>query len=134
MRWICRLARRIMGKIEGLGYRSFDRSRVHPVARGICVAADVKSPTQVGIAPKVTGRRCRNPQHGKRKRHPVRPGHQRYEESQALENTVRVIRKAQGKPNPEDFPYGSPEWYRADEAYMLDLLRAMGEDLDDLEE
>ncbi|MGA7781264.1 MAG: hypothetical protein WCA85_26655 [Paraburkholderia sp.] len=63
---------------------------------------------------------------------PFGPGHPRYEQAQALENTVRVIRKAQGKHNPEDFPYGSPEWHKADEAYMRDLLRAMGEDLDNL--
>jgi hypothetical protein len=64
---------------------------------------------------------------------PFGPGHPRYEEDQALENTVRVIRKAQGKENPEDFPYGTPEYHKADEQYMRDLLRAMGEDLDDFE-
>jgi hypothetical protein len=62
---------------------------------------------------------------------PFGPGHPRYEEDQALEHTVRVIRRAQGKNNPEDFPYGSPEWHKADEAYMRDLWRAFGEDLDD---
>jgi hypothetical protein len=64
---------------------------------------------------------------------PFGPGHPRYEEAQALENTVRVIRKAQCKQNPEDFLYGSPGWHKADEEYMLDLLRAMGESLDDFE-
>jgi hypothetical protein len=64
---------------------------------------------------------------------PFGPDHPRYEEDQSLENTVRVIRKAQGKQNPEDFPYGSAEYHQADEQYMCDLLRAMGEDLDDFE-
>jgi hypothetical protein len=63
---------------------------------------------------------------------PFGPGHPRYEEAQAFEKTVRVIRKAQGKKNPEDFPYGSSEWQEADEAYVRDLLRAMGENPDDL--
>jgi hypothetical protein len=65
---------------------------------------------------------------------PFGPGHPRYEESQALENAVRVTRKAQGKKNPEDFPYGSPEWHAADEDYMRDLYRAMGGDPDEIDE
>jgi hypothetical protein len=65
---------------------------------------------------------------------PFGPGHPRYDEAQALENTVRAIRKAQGKSNPEDFPYGSQEWHEADEAYLRDLLRAMGEDPENLED
>jgi hypothetical protein len=62
---------------------------------------------------------------------PLGPDHPRHD--QALEHTVRVIRKAQGKQNPEDYPYGTPEYHQADEQYMRDLLRAMGEDLDDFE-
>ena len=64
---------------------------------------------------------------------PFGPGHPRYDEAQALENTIRVVRKAQGKMNPEDFAYGSAEWHAADEDYMRDLLRALGGDPDDLE-
>lgn len=62
---------------------------------------------------------------------PFGPGHPRYEEVQALENTVRIVRRAQGKKNPEDFPYGSPEWHDADEDYICDLVRAMGGDPDE---
>jgi hypothetical protein len=65
---------------------------------------------------------------------PFGPGHPRYEEAQALENTIRIVRRAQGKKNPEDFPYGSPAWHEADEDYMRDLLRAMGGDPDEIEE
>jgi hypothetical protein len=64
---------------------------------------------------------------------PFGPGHPRYEEAMALEMTVRATRRAQGKKNPEDFPYGSPEWHEADEDYMRDLYRATGGDPDDLE-
>lgn len=63
---------------------------------------------------------------------PFGPGHPRYEEAQALESSVRVVRKAQGKKNPEDFPYGSPAWHEADEDYMRDLLRALGGNPDEV--
>jgi len=43
-------------------------------------------------------------------------------------NHVRLLGREE---NPEDFPYGSPEYRKADEEYMRDLLRVMGEDLDD---
>lgn len=57
---------------------------------------------------------------------PFGPGHPRYEEVQALESTVRAVRRAQGKKNPEDFAYGSPEWRDADVEYICNLVRALG--------
>ena len=56
---------------------------------------------------------------------PFGPGHPRYVEAQALEQAVRVVRRAQGKKNSEDFAYGSPTWHEADQDYMRDQLRAM---------
>ncbi|MGC2944201.1 hypothetical protein [Burkholderia ambifaria] len=61
----------------------------------------------------------------------LRPGDPRYDEAMALESSVRVVRKVQGKNNPENFVYGSPEYQAAEEAYLRDLLRAMGEDPDE---
>ncbi|ENH6337990.1 hypothetical protein ABWH74_001290 [Burkholderia vietnamiensis] len=63
----------------------------------------------------------------------LRPGDPGYDEAQALERTVRIVRKAQGKKNPGDFAYGSPEHQAAEEEYLRDLLRAMGEDPDEPE-
>jgi hypothetical protein len=40
----------------------------------------------------------------------LRPGHPLYEEAMALELTVRTLRHARGKKNPEDVLYASPEW------------------------
>ncbi|CAG4919313.1 hypothetical protein [Paraburkholderia saeva] len=59
---------------------------------------------------------------------PLGPEHPRYDEAQALENMVRVVRKAQGKKNPEDCSYGSLEWQAVEEDYLEDLLRALGGD------
>ncbi|KVG32845.1 hypothetical protein WJ30_10760 [Burkholderia diffusa] len=61
----------------------------------------------------------------------LRPGDPRYDEAMALERTVRVVRRAQGKSNPADFVYGSPEHQAAEEDYLRDLLRAMGENPDE---
>ncbi|WP_322057286.1 hypothetical protein [Paraburkholderia sp. J63] len=43
----------------------------------------------------------------------------------AMVMTVSVIRRAQGKTNPDDFAYGSPEFERAANAYLEDLARAL---------
>jgi len=42
----------------------------------------------------------------------------------AMVLTVSVIRRAQGKPNPDDFACGSPEFERAADDYLEDLTRA----------
>jgi hypothetical protein len=46
----------------------------------------------------------------------------------ALELTVRTLRHAQGKMNPEDVLYGSPAWDVVSEQFVRDLYRAMGGD------
>ncbi|CAB3721207.1 MULTISPECIES: hypothetical protein [Paraburkholderia] len=56
----------------------------------------------------------------------LRPGHPLYEEAMALELTVRTLRHAQGKKNPEDVLYASPEWNVVSEEFVRDLYRAMG--------
>jgi hypothetical protein len=58
----------------------------------------------------------------------LRPGHPLYEEAMALELTVRTLRHAQGKMNPEDVLYGSPAWDVVSEQFVRDLYRAMGGD------
>jgi len=52
---------------------------------------------------------------------PLRPGHPHYNEAVALELTVRTMRRAQGKKNPEDVARGTP---------LRDLRRAVGDDPD----
>ena len=49
-----------------------------------------------------------------------------FEEAMALELTVRTLRHAQGKKNPEDVLYASPEWDVVSEEFVRDLYRAMG--------
>ncbi|MFM0210151.1 hypothetical protein PQQ96_22370 [Paraburkholderia sediminicola] len=44
----------------------------------------------------------------------------------ALELTVRTLRHARGKKNPEDVLYASPEWDVVSEEFVRDLFRAMG--------
>ncbi|MDR3097899.1 MAG: hypothetical protein LBV73_12600 [Paraburkholderia sp.] len=39
--------------------------------------------------------------------------------------TVSIIRRAQGKRNPEDFASGSPEFEQAADEYLEDLTRAL---------
>ncbi|WP_429299113.1 hypothetical protein [Paraburkholderia sp. GAS199] len=50
----------------------------------------------------------------------------------ALELTVRTLRHAQGKKNPEDVLYGSAEWDVISEDFVRDLYRAMGGNPDNL--
>ncbi len=52
------------------------------------------------------------------------PGQPRYAEAIALENTVRAVRKAKGKKNPEDCAYGTPAWEAVTEDFLRDLLGA----------
>ena len=60
---------------------------------------------------------------------PLRRGTSRYDEAIALEDSVRVIRRARGRPNPEDFVEGTPEWHAVVESFLIDLLWASGNDL-----
>lgn len=46
-------------------------------------------------------------------------------EARALEASIRVIRRAQGKRNPEDFAAGSPECLAAMEDFARDISRVI---------
>ena len=61
------------------------------------------------------------------------PGHPRYAESQALGLSVAAIRKAKGLSNPDEFITGTPEFAAAEEAFLRDVLRALGGDPDEPE-
>lgn len=63
---------------------------------------------------------------------PLRPGHPLYAEALALEMTVRSLRHARNRKNPEDVLYGSSEWDIVSEDFVRDLYRAMGGDPDQL--
>ena len=53
-------------------------------------------------------------------------------EARALEASIRAIRRAQGKRNPEDFPLDSPECLAAMEEFVRDVGRVLGLELRDL--
>jgi hypothetical protein len=55
---------------------------------------------------------------------PLKPGTPQYDAALALEDSVRVIRRASGKRNPEDFARGTPQWDAATEDFLKDLLWA----------
>ncbi|MCC8392244.1 hypothetical protein LJ656_06550 [Paraburkholderia sp. MMS20-SJTR3] len=46
-------------------------------------------------------------------------------EARALEASIRAIRRAQGKRNPEDFPLGSAECFAAMEEFVRDVGRVL---------
>jgi hypothetical protein len=50
-------------------------------------------------------------------------------EARALEASIRIIRRAQGKKNPEDFPAGSPECTAAMDEFVRDVCRALEIDI-----
>lgn len=53
-------------------------------------------------------------------------------EARALEASIRAIRRAQGKKNPEDFPAGSPECTAAMDEFVRDVCRALEIDINTL--
>jgi hypothetical protein len=54
-------------------------------------------------------------------------------EARALEASIRAIRRAQGKKNPEDFPAGSPECTAAMDEFVRDVCRVLEIDIDTLD-
>ena len=54
-------------------------------------------------------------------------------EARALEASIRAIRRAQGKRNPEDCVPGSPESLAIMEAFVRDVGRVLALDMRDLE-
>lgn len=62
---------------------------------------------------------------------PLMPGTPRYDKALALEDSVRVIRRASGKRNPEECVQGTPEWEAVIQDFLKDLLWASGSDADD---
>ncbi|GAB2886073.1 hypothetical protein GCM10027093_21420 [Paraburkholderia jirisanensis] len=68
-------------------------------------------------------------------KHPkIEPGTPQYDMAMSIENTVRAIRKAKGKKNPEDCVLYSDEWQAVDADFVRDLLRALGGDPDECED
>jgi hypothetical protein len=51
--------------------------------------------------------------------------HLLYSKARAIALSVRAIRKAQGKPCPQDLPPDSPEYLAAEESLVCDLLNAI---------
>ncbi|WP_211254140.1 hypothetical protein [Paraburkholderia nodosa] len=54
-------------------------------------------------------------------------------EARALEASIRVIRRAQGKRNPEDFSPRSPECIAMMEEFVRDIGRVLARDISNLE-
>jgi hypothetical protein len=53
-----------------------------------------------------------------------------FQRARALSMSLGAIRKAQGKPSPNDFPVGSVEWHVAVEDFANDVLTALMGDAD----
>jgi hypothetical protein len=49
-------------------------------------------------------------------------------ESQSVGLAVAALRKAQGKPNMNDFPVGSPEFEKFEAEFLQDVLAFLGDD------
>jgi hypothetical protein len=62
----------------------------------------------------------------------IGPNHPLFDEMVATTSAVRIMRRAQGKKNPEDVPFGSPEWDAVGADFMRDVCKAMGGDPDEL--
>jgi len=62
----------------------------------------------------------------------IGPNHPLFDEMAATTSAVRIMRRAQGKKNPEDVAFGSPEWDAVSSEFMRDVGRAMGDDPDEL--
>jgi hypothetical protein len=56
------------------------------------------------------------------------PGTSMRDAAQSVGLTVAALRKAQGKPNPNDFPIGSPEFEKYEAEFLEDVLAFMGDD------
>lgn len=63
-------------------------------------------------------------------KHPENPSI--WAEARALEASIRAIRRAQGKKNPEDFPRHSPESFAAMNEFVRDVCRVLEIDPDTL--
>ncbi|MFC0401714.1 hypothetical protein [Paraburkholderia rhizosphaerae] len=101
------------------------------VSAGVTIARTlVASVTALRVA-KVRAPAADNPAMASDKHLPLKRGTSRYDEAIALENSVRIIRKARGKHNPEDFAEGTPEWHAVIESFLIDLLWASGNGLHD---
>ncbi|WP_408482841.1 hypothetical protein, partial [Paraburkholderia graminis] len=63
----------------------------------------------------------------------VGPEHPLFQEMVALTSTVRIMRRARGRKNPEDVAFASPEWNTLSAEFMRDVCKAMGGDPDELQ-
>src|SRR3954470_3373285 len=61
---------------------------------------------------------------------PTKPDYLLFDEMKEVSATVRRTRSAQGKKNPEDVPFGTPEWIEVSTDLMRDMCVAMGGDPD----
>jgi hypothetical protein len=52
-----------------------------------------------------------------------------YMEARAFALSIVAIRRARGKPNPADFPVGTPEWAAVIEGFASDKLRLPADSL-----
>jgi hypothetical protein len=50
-------------------------------------------------------------------------------EARAFALSIVAIRRARGKPNPADFPVGTPEWAAVIEDFASDILRLPADSL-----
>jgi len=57
---------------------------------------------------------------------PTKPDYLLFDEMKEVSATVRRTRSAQGKKNPEDVPFGTPEWIEVSTDLMRDMCVAMG--------
>ncbi|WP_433693183.1 hypothetical protein [Paraburkholderia phenoliruptrix] len=57
---------------------------------------------------------------------PTKPDYLLLDELKEVSANVRRERSAQGKKNPEDVPFGTPEWIEVSTDLMRDMCRAMG--------
>lgn len=62
----------------------------------------------------------------------IGPSDPLFNEVVAVTSTVRALRRAQGKLNPEDVAFGSLEWDAIGAEFVRDVYRAMGGDPDEL--
>ena len=62
-----------------------------------------------------------------RNRH-LGPSDPLFNEVMAVTSTVRALRRARGKLNPEDVAFGAPEWDAIAADFTRDVYRAMGGD------
>ncbi|SAL49289.1 hypothetical protein [Caballeronia concitans] len=57
----------------------------------------------------------------------ITPSASLHDAAKSIGLTVATLRKAQGKPNPNDFPVGTPEFEKYESEFLDDVLAFMGD-------